>query len=344
MDCSAFDEQVVRLEKIKDIADQFVRVRLAAIEPLDLNVFDFDHDLTFMVLFMNSEQQIYARYGGRCEQGPDARQSLEGLRSTMKSVLAECESASPRFAPRKRGKPFFIGDIAPTRGLGRCVHCHQAKEVVYNDLDRKGKWNTDLAFRYPLPENVGLKLDVTQSEMICEVVSDSPAARAGMMVGDRLLNVNQVPIHSEADVRFALDRAPKRGSIDATWVHDGQQRSGKLLLPDRWRRTDISWRPSLQNFVATCRIYGKDLPASEREELGLTATQLAFRQKANVPPVAQRAGIREGDVILGFDDRRLEMTAYEFLLYVRSNYLKGESVNVNVIRKGRRLRLAMKLE
>lgn len=344
MDCSEFDEQVVRLRNFEDIADEFIRVRLAAIEPLDLKVFDFDHDLTFMVLFMNAEQRVYARYGGRCEQGPDARQSLEGLRSTMKSVLAECKSDSPRFAPKQPGKPFLIREVAPPRGLGRCIHCHQAKEVVYHDLDRKGKWNTDLAFRYPVPENVGLKLDVNRSQIVTDVVADSPAEAAGLKAADRLLVVDQVPIHSEADVRFALDRAPKRGSIDVTWQRDGRQLSEKLKLSDRWKRTDISWRPSLQNFVAICRIYGKDLNGSEREELGLTKTQLAFRQKSNVPAAARKAGIRGGDVILGFDDNELDMTAYEFLLHVRSNYLKGETVKVNVIRNGRKLRLTMKLE
>lgn len=344
MDCSQFDEQVVRLEKLKDIADEFIRVRLAAIEPLDLKIFDFDHDLTFMVLFMNAEQQVYARYGGRCEQGPDARQSLEGLRSTMESVLTECRSESARMSPMQNGKPFFVREIAPSRGLGRCIHCHQAKEVVYDDLDRKGKWNTDLAFRYPLPENLGLKLDVDRSHTVTEVAAGSPADTAGIMTGDRLLNVNQVPVHSEADVRFALDRAPKRGSILMTWHRDGVQHSGPLLLPDRWKRTDISWRPSLQKFVATCRIFGKDLTIRERKDLGLTETQLAFRQKSNVPTAAKKAGIREGDVILGFNDTDLDMTAYDFLLHVRGNYLKGETVKVNLIRNGRRLRLTMKLD
>lgn len=344
MDCSRFDEQVVRLENIKDLADEFVRVRLAAIEPLDLKVFDFDHDLTFMVLFMNDRQHVYARYGGRCEQGPDARQSLAGLRSTMESVLAECRSDKPRIAPRQPGMPLMIRDVAGSRGLGRCIHCHQAKEVVYDDLDRKGKWNSQLAFRYPLPENLGLQLDLDRSHVIRQVAEDSPAKRGGLQAGDRLLEVNRVPIHSEADVRFALDRAPQRGTVAVSWQREGRSLSGRLELPDRWKRTDISWRPSLQKFVATCRIYGRDLNEQERTELGLTPTQLAFRQQARVPAAAERAGIREGDIILGFDHEQLELTAYDFLLHVRSNYLKGETVRVNILRAGRRLNLPMKLE
>ena len=344
MDCSEFDGQVVRLQNIKDIADEFVRVRLSAIEPLNLKVFDFDHDLTFMVLFMSPDEQIFSRFGGRCEKGPDERQSLAGLRYTMESVLAEHKSKSPRFAPSQNGKPFYIREIAPPRGLGRCIHCHQAKEVIYDKLDREGKWDIDMAFRYPLPENLGIKLEVDRGNVVKEIESDSPAKEGGLRSGDVIASLNRVPIHAEGDVRFALDPAPKRGSIPVTWLRNDRTMSGHIDLQDRWRRTDISWRPSLQNFIATSRIYGKDLTSDERTQLGLNAEQLAFRQKSSVPASAKNAGIREGDIILGFDDAELRMTAYDFLLFVRSNYVKGEVVRVNVLRKGKKLRLPMKLD
>ena len=264
MDCSQFDEQVVRLEKISDIADEFIRVRLAAIEPLDLKIFDFDHDLTFMVIFMNADQRVYSRYGGRCEKGPDERQSLAGLRHAMESVLAEHRSAKPRFAPRQSGKPFFIREIASPRDLGRCVHCHQAKEVVYDQMDRDGTWNMDLAFRYPLPENLGIRLDPDKGAIVKAVDAASPAEVAGIKKGDRLRELNGVPVHAFGDVSFALDRAPKTGRIRVSWQRDSGIMDSRISLPDRWRRTDISWRPSLQKFVATCRLYGKDLKPAER--------------------------------------------------------------------------------
>ncbi len=100
----------------------------------------------------------------------------------------------------------------------------------------------------------------------------------------------------------------------------------------------------MQNFVATARIFGKDLEAGERKELGLSDRQLAFRQKSDVPDSARKAGIQEGDIILGFNDLALEMTAYDFLLYVRSNHVKGETVKVNVLRRGKKLRLRMTLD
>jgi len=321
-----------------------VRVRLAAIEPLNLKVFDFDYDLTFQVMFLSPDEKVYSRYGGRCEQGPDARQSLAGLRFTMESVLAEHRSRSPRFAPRETGKPFFIADIAPPRGLGRCIHCHQAKEVIYDRMDREGKWNLDMAFRYPPPDNLGFVLDVDRSNVVKDVDRGSPATDAGVQPGDQITVLNCVPVHSFGDAGFALDRAPKRGSITVSWFRGDREMSGKITLPDRWRRTDISWRPSLQGLVASPRVFGEDLTAQEREEHGLTATQLAFWQKSKVPSQAAKAGIRPGDLILGFDNQTLEMDAYRFLLYVRSKYVTGETVKVNLIRNGRRLNLPMTLE
>lgn len=326
------------------MADKFVRVRLSEIESSNLRLFYFDFDLTFMVFFLSPDEKVYARYGGRCEQGPDERQSLAGLRYTMESVLAEHQADSKQFAPAVGGKPFYIKEIAPPTGLGRCILCHQAKEVIYNKLDRERKWDVDLAFTFPLPDNVGLKLGVDRGNVVEEVIADSPAAKVGIQRGDIISSLNDVPIHSQGDAQFALDRAPEKGSIDVSWRRAGNLTSGRMQLPERWRRTDISWRPSLQNFVASARIYGKDLTEDEKHAIGLSPKQLAFRQKESVPEQAKKAGIRVGDIIVGVDDQYLEMDAYNFLLYIRSNYVKGETVTVNAIRSGKRLKLRMRLE
>jgi predicted metalloprotease with PDZ domain len=297
-----------------------------------------------MVFFLSPDEKVYARYGGRCEQGPDERMSLEGLRYTMQSVLAEHASDSKRFAPVQAGEALYIREIAPPRGLGRCIHCHQAKEVIYDKLDREGKWNIDLAFRYPLPENLGINLEVDRGNVVAEVAVDSPAATAGLKKGDRISSLNKVPVHSFGDAQYALDRAPKLGAMEVTWQRAGLDMRGNIKLPDRWRRTDISWRPSLQKFVASARVYGKDLSVDEKGALGLPEKQLAFRQKDKVAAQARKAGVRHGDIIIGVDGRMLEMTAYQFLTYVRSNYVRGETLKLNLIRDGKRINLPMRLE
>jgi hypothetical protein len=308
-----------------------------------VNLFEFDYDLTFMVFFLNAEGRVYARYGGRDAAGPDHRQSLAGLRYTMQSVLRVHGAAEKTFAPRSEAAPRLVRWRSGFRRGGRCLHCHQVKETLNADLQRQGKGAPDLAWRYPLPENVGLVLEVDRGNVVKEVLPGSPAAAAGLKVGDVLRRLGDVPVHSFADVQFALDRAPAAGSITAAWQHDDGTRTGRLAVAEGWRRTDITWRPSVRHLVPSPRLYGKDLTAAERKALGLSPKQLAFRQRDSLSRQAEQAGVRADDIILGFDGRRPEMDAYDFLHYVASHYLVGDQVTVNVLREGKRLDLRMTL-
>jgi S1-C subfamily serine protease len=223
------------------------------------------------------------------------------------------------------------------------LHCHQVKEILNADLQRKGQWTRDLAWRYPLPDNLGIELDVDRGNVIKRIKAGSPASAAGLRAGDVVRQMGVVPIHSCADAQFALDRAAKAGSVAVAWQRGGELRQASLSLPEGWRKTDLTWRPSMRHLVPAPRLFGHDLTAEERKALGLSAKQLAFRQQAPVSTLAQAAGIRAGDVILGVDDRTLEMDVIDFLRYVERNYLAGDRVTVNVLRDGQRLRLGMTL-
>src|SRR5205823_5371734 len=154
---------------------------------------------------------------------------------------------------------------------------------------------------------------------------------------------NGVPIHSFADAQFALDIAPATGSIDIAWQRDNRIVTNKLALFDGWRKTDISWRPSMQRVVGSIRLYGRDLTPEEKKTLGLASQQLAFRQQYPVSSQAQAAGIRTGDIIVGVDDKQLEMDVTKFLGYVQRNYLVGDRLTVNIVRDGQRMNLPMNL-
>lgn len=320
-----------------------MRVRLTRIDSLDLNLFDFDYDLTFAVFFLSAEEKVYGRYGGRDGEGPDRLQSLAGLHYTMKSVLRMHERAEKVFAPKSQETPKFIRDIAP-RGIGRdCMHCHHVREVLDSSLRKAGKWSADLFWRYPFPENVGLQLEIDRGNVVKEVKDKTPASAAGMKAGDVVRRLNGVPVHSLADAQYALERAPKAGSIDVIWERDAKVLEEKLALQEGWRKTDISWRPSRSLVVPTAPVYGKDLSAEEKKTLGLSAKQLAFRQRDYVLVQAQQAGIRPGDIVVGIDDKALEMGVEEFHRHVKAHYLVGDRVTIQIIRDGKRMNLEMKL-
>jgi predicted metalloprotease with PDZ domain len=310
---------------------------------VDLNLFEFDYDLTFIVFFLNTEGRVYARYGGRDAEGPDTRQSLAGLDYTMRSVLRMHERADKEFAPRSQPGTRTTRDLSSFGRMGRCMHCHQVKERLNAELRRTGKWTRDLAWRYPLPENLGFALEVDRGNVVKEVKQKSAAAAAGLRTGDTVLRLNGVPVHSFADAQFALDHAPATGTIAVSWQRDGRDGNGRLALAAGWKKSDLSWRPAMQQLIPAARLYGTDLTAAEKQALGLSAGQLAFRQKDSISSQARAAGIRPGDVILGIDDESRETDVDEFLRFVYRNYLVGDKVTVHVLRDGKRLDLPMTL-
>jgi S1-C subfamily serine protease len=261
----------------------------------------------------------------------------------MLSVLEAHGQAEKEYAPRSLGGSKYIRNVAGARRRG-CYHCHNVKEVLNADLERKGQWTRDSVWRYPLPENVGVELEVDRGNVVKAVRGESPAASVGLKAGDVLRRLNGVPLHSQADVQFVLDRAPKAGEVEVVWRRGGKTLQGKLALPEGWRRSDITWRPSMQYYVPSARLYGGDLKPQEKKALGLPAKRLAFRQQSPVPSQPKAAGIRVGDVILGVDGKELEMEASDFIHYVSRNYLVGDRVTVNLLRDGKRLDLVMPLK
>ena len=47
---------------------------------VDLDVFDFDYDLTWMAFFLSADGKVYSRYGGRSPDSASQYLSRAGLR------------------------------------------------------------------------------------------------------------------------------------------------------------------------------------------------------------------------------------------------------------------------
>ena len=323
------------------MADQFVRVRLLKISGADLNVFDFDYDLTWVAFFLSADEQIYGRYGGRDASSADSRLSLAGLKYALQAALDAHRQARPQSPPPRADKPLLVEDLPAAKRMrnGDCIHCHQVYEFRRAALKESGKWRREDLWVYPLPENVGLTLELDQGDRLRAVAPNSPAGRAGLRAGDILRIVNGQPVSSFADVQYVLHQAPAKGRITISWERGGQTRTAMLALAEGWRKTNLTWRPSLLDILPSLTLFGDDLSAAEKKGLGLSAKRLAFRQQEPVHALARAAGVREGDVIIGIDDQALEMTMLEFLAYVRKNYLVGDRISLNVIRDSNRLDL-----
>jgi predicted metalloprotease with PDZ domain len=321
------------------VADEFVRVRLTRTDGVNLNLFEFDLDLTLMMFFLSAEDKIYARYGGRDGENADNRQSLAGLRYTMKSVLDMHRSETKAFAPRGPDDPALAA-----RGKSRgCVHCHQIKERQYAALERNGQWDRSLVHRYPLPDNLGLFLEVDRGNVVKNVKPGSPADKAGLRKGDVVRELAGVPIHSFGDAQFALDRARKQTTLPITWNRADQTCVAKLDLPAGWQITDLHWRRSVRPWVPSLRLDGKDLTVDEKKALGLAPKQLAYRPRLELHPHVKRAGIQENDIIIGYNGHVLETDVAGFYELVCNHHLVGDNVTINVLRDGKRVDVPMTL-
>jgi hypothetical protein len=120
--------------------------------------------------------------------------------------------------------------------------------------------------------------------------------------------------------------------------------AGSLILASGWRRTNVTWRPSLLDLLPSLTIYGSDLTAKEKKALGLDEKRLAFRQDEPVHSAAKAMGVQLNDVIIGVDGKVMEMSMEQFLGHVRQNYLIGEMMTLNLLRAGKRLDLKVKLK
>jgi serine protease Do len=280
---------------------------------------------------------VYGRYGGRDGKNADNRQSLAGLRYAMKSVLEMHRGENKVFAPRAEGTSTFKGG-----GKG-CVHCHQVKEREYAELQRTGQWDRSYVYRYPLPDNLGLLLEVDRGNVVKSVKPGSPADKAGLQQGDVVRQLAGVPIHSFGDAQFALDRVRKQNTLPVTWTRAGKASTARLDLPAGWQMTDLLWRRSVSRWVPSLYLDGTDLTAEEKKALGLSPKQLAYRLRLELHPHVKRAGIRETDIILGYNGHALETNMDGFYELMCRQFLVGDRVVIDVLRDGKRVNVPMTL-
>lgn len=319
-------------------AREFVLLRITRMRGVDLDLFDFDYDLTWMGFFISADDHVYGRYGGRDAESPHSRVSLPGLRFAMDAALRSHRNNNVRReTPRQPGRRAEQLLAAQSLRPQACIHCHQVYDFRRQELQASGKWRREDLWVYPLPETLGFTLDIDRGDRVAHVKPNSAADQLGLQAGDRLERVNGSAIASFADVQYALHRIAPTGRLSLSWSRAGQRQQALLELPLGWRETDISWRWSLRGVDPAPGVYGEDLTAAEKQSLGLKPERLAFRQGPFVSPSVQRFGIRPNDVVIGIDGKELTMTARQFGAYVRLNHKVGDRIVYNVIRGRDRL-------
>ena len=368
MACADFDGQVVRhTTQLKDVLDQFVRVRIVQANAMDLAQFQFDYDLTFAVFLMNADGTIYGRFGSRSDGKEAARDiSMEGFRKAMeaalelhrnypanKTSLAGKKGPAPRFQ-RPEEYPSLTGKYKATldyegKVVQSCMHCHMISEAE-RKLHRAGSrpLPDEVLFPWPMPDAVGLTLDPQEKATIVKVAAGSQAAKDGFKPGDEIVTLDGQPMLSIADAQWVMHTAKEPAKAKAEVRRGGRKLQLTLTLNKGWRRnSDIAWRPTSWDLrrMAFGGMKMDDMSAEERQGTQLAATQMALLVKHvgqyGDHALAKQAGFVKGDILVAVDGRSNRMTESELFAYILQSQPPGTKLPVSVLRNGQRLNLEM---
>ena len=333
--------------------NEFVCVRVVQFWGVDLSLFQFDMNQTWTAFFLNSDRTVYGRYGSRGGKDASHDVSLAGFKKAMTAVLA-LHRNYPQTKKSLAGKtgpalPWRTPETMPAlRGRHRkddisqkgCIHCHNVQDAMVFSLRSDQKQVTDREiWPYPMPDIVGLKMDVREQATVQAVASGSPAERAGIKIGDRILALQGQPLLSIADIQWVLHRSPVSGKIQADVDRQGERVKVVLPLADGWRRkSSMSWRTLVWHVSRLPGFQMRTRPTN-REALALSVHDVW-----PPGPDAQTAGITNGDVIVEIDGHDSPMNEGDFLAYLSQKKDPGETVSLTILRNGqrRKAKLVMK--
>ena len=337
---------------IARLRERFVCVRITRMNGVNIRRFEFDFDTTWAGFFLDEKLNVYSRYGGRDEGEPEDRFNKESLLQTMNEVL-DLHAGRPKHSldeqPIVQPVPQGVSrprDIALLRKNQQgCVHCHQVKEYQLLQSYHDREFSRRELFGWPLPENLGLKLERKHGHRIAETEDGSSAEKAALLPGDEIVQVNNVPIHSELDIRWALHRAPENKPLRFLVRRqnngcEDRTLSVELHPEENWRHTDLSWRKSMRSVPMVFGFRGYSLTRSQRKLEGLKEDQLAIRVvSVRDRGLAKNLSLKKRDSIIALDEESKRRTMEQFKSDLLNRYKPGDEVRITVRRDGKNVTL-----
>lgn len=345
--------------------EKFVRVRVIQGNALDLNLFQFDYDLTFGAFFLNADRAIYGRYGTRSDQKEAERDiSLEGFAKAMEAALALHEiypanqaalagKTGPRPAYATPEKfPALAGNYSPTLNnkgteiVKSCIHCHQIREAERKVPRSAGRpLPDDLLYPWPMPDVVGLIMDPKEMAKVTRVVPGSQAARDGFQNGDEILTLAGQPLISTADLQWVLHSAKDPVRLPAEVRRGGRTVNLQLNLAAGWRKaSDIAWRVTSWDLRRSA-FGGMKMDVmndSQLRQRGLPANSLGLEIKHvgqyGEHARAKQAGFRKDDILIAVEGKTAPMNESQLLAYLIAKP-PGAKIPVTVLRGNQRLQM-----
>lgn len=326
--------------------ERFVCARITRMNGVNLNRFEFDYETTWTAFFTDADLNIYSRYGGRDDGDPERRLTKKSFLHTMQEVLDARTEKAPTFQPVP--KETRTADEIPLlqKNHSGCIHCHQVREYSLLQTYHDGKFRRADLFPWPLPENVGIEPDLNHGHRAKAIRKNSAADVAGLQAGDVIVAANDIPVRSELDLRWVLQRmdaaAPLRLRVERS------SDSGKtetldvtLKLPAGWKQTKIGWRKSMRSIPFAIGMRCGRLTPTPRRELGLPEEGTLALRVLTVAEKGLAANLKlhKRDVIIAVGGNSPQSNFDQFQSLLLNRYRPGDEVELTILRDGKRMQV-----
>lgn len=354
--CAEFDKEILEGSRSLDpLMRRFVTVRLTDASLLDERFFPYrthqDLDLSWWAYLLSPDGDLYAVFGGKDHVSENTRISEAAFENTLRRVLAHHydpqrvrwdvdypmgASSLVEHGPRDSAGYALLRAKRPELEkphdeYGSCLHCHQVGDMLTMEALDDGSFTVEAFMgRWPLPENVGLLLDRDDGLLVKAVQRGSPAAKAGIKVGDRLGMAGGTRLFGQADFRGVLHRAAEGAdAIEMAWQRGDDVLFGTVEVSAGWREGNNAWRKTVYDGV-----YGPGMgffplngPKAGKGE-GLSIKPWMGPNPAERPVYA--TGLRPDMEIVAIDDMDQDLPTRDLITWFRLNHQPGDEVRYRV--------------
>ena len=184
--------------------------------------------------------------------------------------------------------------------------------------------------------------------LVTEVTGDSPAGKAGLKVGDVVIEFDGREIYDGNDLRRAVGRTEPGDKVEIVIVRDGKRRTLTVEMGEKPRsRRRVYGAPSGDwrsfAFSIGSRVFlgvelaemNPDLASYFKVKEGVLVLDVAEDSPAD------KAGLRPGDVFVAIDGEKVRDP--EAVLEILREYQEGDKVEIEIVRHGKREKIEVKL-
>lgn len=292
------------------------------------------------------------------------------------SVTAGIVSAKERSLPRDNYVPFIQTDVAINPGNSGGPLFNLDGQVVGVNSQIFSRTGGFMGLSFAIPIDVAMDVvqqlkskgyvtrgwlgvliqDVTrelaesfgmerpEGALIAKVLPESPAEDAGFRVGDIVLRFDGREVEESSDLPPIVGSTGVGREVPVEILREGRSHTLEVTIGELPDEEDIklaaeSSDPATDNKL---NVAVSDLTAQQREEYGIQDERHGVLVTQVSPGPAQRAGIREGDVVLMLNGVNVQNS--EHFAALAAELPDGKAVSVLVQREGNPIFLALKTE